>query len=95
MSKYEPYKLDSFKDLMALGYSLGWYGGTKTLFEVKMIGAFEGWSGRASETWEQRFIVSTGEIIEDGKTLLPKLESEADTLDDACKKLIEKIKATK
>ena len=53
MMKYEPYNFDSFKELVAYAYNLGWYGGRKTLFNLKCEGDFEGWSGRASETWEQ------------------------------------------
>lgn len=70
--KYEPYNLDGFAELLRWAYRHGWYGGRKNLFKITMEGEFEGFSGRASETWEQRFIIETDEIRAGDGKLLPQ-----------------------
>lgn len=67
--KYEPYKMDSFKELMVRGFNDGNYSGRKQLFKITMEGEFEGFSGRATESWEKRFIVETPDGIFKGETL--------------------------
>lgn len=89
--KYEPYKMDSWTTLMQMAYRLGWYGGTRSLVNLQIKGAFEGWSGRASETWEQRFFITTEEIIADGKVIWPGIAVEGETLEEASNKAINLI----
>lgn len=86
--KYEPYNFDSFKQLVQHAYNLGWYGGRKTLFNLKCEGEFEGWSGRASETWEQRFILTSEEILFDFGKKAPGLNITGETVKEVCDKAI-------
>ncbi len=86
--KYEPYNFDSFKELVAHAYNLGWYGGRKTLFNLKCEGDFEGWSGRASEDWEQRFTLTSEEIITDNGKKYPALHIEGESVKEVCDKAL-------
>ena len=87
--KYEPYNFDSFKELLHHAYMLGWYGGRKTLFNIKCEGKFEGWSGRASETWEQRFILTSEEIKCEAGTKIPALNITGESIKEVCDKAME------
>lgn len=87
MEKFEPYNFDSFHKLVNYAYSLGWYSGTKTLFNIKCEGAFEGFSGRASETWEQRFTLTSDEIIIEDKKY-PALNISGKSIKEICDKAL-------
>jgi len=89
---YEPYKTDNFLKIMQWAYDKGWYLHCLDLITVKMQGAFEGFSGRASETWEHRFIVSNCEIPELG---IKSHEAVGETLDNACYWLLDQINKDK
>lgn len=77
---------------MKMCYKLGWYIGEKELLNISMIGAFEGFSGRATETWEYNFVVTTCEIkgYKD-KIILPEIRVQGNTLEQACRKAINEI----
>ncbi len=83
--RYEPYKMDAFKKLLNWGYLQGWYLGKKELVKVTMLGAFEGFSGKASETWENRFIV---EICDIPELHIEHHVTNGETLDEACKAML-------
>jgi len=83
--EYEPYKMDSFHKLMKWAYGLGWYIKERELITVRMCGSFEGYSGRASETWEHRFYVETCDIPE---LNLYARKVYGRTLEEACAKLV-------
>jgi hypothetical protein len=85
--KYEPYKMDSFKDLMQWAYMQGWYIHRLDLVTVKIQGEFEGFSGRASETWEHQFVVSTCDV---GK--YKSHTATGETIEDACAKILAELK---
>ena len=91
--KYEPYNFDSFEKLVARAYNLGWYSGRKTLFNLKCEGEFEGFSGRASETWEQRFIL-TSEEIEINKKKMPALNITGKSIKEVCDKALKELDST-
>lgn len=90
MNKYEPYNLDSFKELLHYAYNLGWYSGEKELFNIKCLGAFEGFSGRASEDWEQKFILTSEEIKTETRTI-PAIEVSGETIGELCDKALKII----
>jgi hypothetical protein len=83
--KYKPYDMEPFKKLVQWAYMLGNYGGKRCLFNLKCVGEFEGFSGRASECWEQRFTLtvdsreymgrSIGEVCEQALGSLAKNEA--------------------
>jgi hypothetical protein len=81
--EYDTYKMDSFKNLMQWAYTRGWYDNRLDLVTVVIQGEFEGFSGRASETWEQQFIVS---ICEVGRVKAHSVK--ADTLEYACQQIL-------
>ena len=89
--KYEPYNFDSLKDLVIYAYSLGWYSGRKTLFNLKCEGEFEGWSGRASETWEQRFTLTSEEIFFENGKKIPALNITGTNIKEVCDKALKEI----
>ena len=87
MSNFEPYNFDSFHKLVNYAYNLGWYSGTKTLFNIKCEGAFEGFSSRASETWEQRFTLTSDEIVIKDKKY-PALNISGKSIKEICDKAL-------
>lgn len=90
--KYEPYKMDALKALMQRAYSLGWFAGRKNLVTISIESEFEGFSGRASESWEHRFVVHTEEVRGDGdKVIWPALMEYGETLEEACHKVLTKL----
>jgi hypothetical protein len=74
-------------------YNIGWFGGSKTPLTIKMESEFEGFSGRASETWEQRFIVETEEITDGGKYLLKHVRAVGATLEEACSEALAALRS--
>lgn len=84
MKKYEPYNLEPFTRLLAWAYNKGWYSGRRELLTIRILGDFEGWSGRATETWETHFIVSNCEIPD---IHIQAHTAEGETLYEACSKL--------
>ena len=92
LKSYEPYKFDGMKALMQRAYRMGWYPGKHDLLKitVTMQGSFEGWSGRATESWEQHF------IVEFMRPRGPNAEeqvycAEGLTLDEACQAILKQM----
>ena len=81
--KYEPYKTDSFLKLLQKAINLGFYSGRLDILNIIVQGEFEGFSGRASETWESHFIVKWNASSH--------LETDGSTLEEACKKMVDKL----
>ncbi len=88
---YEPYNFDSFKKLVEYAYSLGWYSGRKTLFNLKCEGEFEGFYGRASESWNQRFVLTSEEIFIQNGRKIPALEITGESIKEVCDKALKII----
>ena len=63
------YLYPNFTKLIARLRNLGWYSKERQLLSFRMLGAFEGYSGRASETWEHKYEMKIEGIEEIG--LLP------------------------
>ena len=88
MKKKDFYNLDSLNQLLTFYHLLAWYGERKTLLNLKFEGEFEGFTGRASEGWEHRFILTSDEIkIENGK-IIPRIKIIGKTVDEVCSKAI-------
>ncbi len=49
------------KDLERYFNQMGWYSGTHQFFSIVLEGGFEAFSGRASETWEYRWVIQIPE----------------------------------
>lgn len=94
---YNPYKIEAFLRLIHKAFDYGWYPGSVDLLQVRMVGAFEGFSGRASETWEHRFYVTFRIPAGDNKETHPERVYSAygDTLDEASSKVLEQIEKPK
>ncbi len=90
--KYEPYNFDSFRELLSHAHNLGWYSGSKVLFNIKCEGDFEGWSGRATETWEQRFTLTSEEIKTGSGKTIPAINVYGETIKEVCDKALKAIK---
>ena len=86
--KFEPYNLESFKKLLNYAYNLGWYTKKRNLFTLKCDGEFEGFYGRASETWEQEFSLISEEIELDNGVILPALNIKGKTIKEICDKAL-------
>lgn len=92
---YEPYNFDSFKQLVNHAYRLGWYSGPKTLFNLKCEGNFEGYSGRASESWEVQFQLTSEEIILEDKVKIPALNIKGRSVKEVCDKAMQLLSESK
>jgi len=88
MELYEPYNLDSFKKLLHYAHSLGWYSGKRTLFNLKCEGSFEGWTGRATEDWEQRFTLTSEEILLQNGKKIPALDIVGKSVKEVCEQAL-------
>lgn len=42
----------------------GWYDGTRAFMSIRLEGGFEAFSGKASETWEYRWVITIYENLE-------------------------------
>lgn len=95
--RYEPYKCDAMKELMLIGFRGGNYGGKQDLLKITMQGAFEGWSRRATETWEHRFFVELRIPEGDDKNLQPSriFKADGETLEEACAKVLRQYQEDK
>ena len=91
---YEPYKMDALKTLMQRCFMAGMYPFRQELLKISMQGEFEGWSGRATEDWENRFYVEfripTGDKATEDPGFLFK--ADARTLEDACQSILRQLK---
>ena len=61
--------------------SRGWYSGTHPFLSLRLEGGFEAFSGKASETWEYRWIIYIHENIELGIPALTVKGNSHETLD--------------
>ena len=67
-------KLSNVEKLERFVKSLGWYSGTSNL-TISLTGAFEGFSNRATETWEYQTIITLKEVLNDsGKIICPYMK---------------------
>ena len=97
MKKFEPYNFDSFGELIQHCYSQGWYSKTHEFFSLKMIGGFEAFSHRATESWEYKFVLTSNEIFADSSNeqkilIMPKFEFEGSTVKEVCDLAMLKLK---
>ncbi len=65
--------MDNLKELEKFVNSLGWFGGTAKL-SISLERAFEGFSGRASETWESQVVIELSVVKEAGKIICPSIK---------------------
>ena len=87
--KYEPHKFDSLSEILKKIYGLGFYKPVPEVMKITVRNAFEGFSGRASETWETQFEVQMFEVVSDnGKVLIPATIQKGRTLEEACTKIL-------
>jgi hypothetical protein len=83
------------KELEKRFTQLGWYDGNHTFLLIKLEGGFEAFSGRASETWEYRWVVS---VIENKEIGIPSIKVEGkrfEELDDVCAKVLKELNKEK
>ena len=69
----------------------GWYAGTHVFLTISLEGGFEAFSGRATETWEYRWVIhiKPNEIL-----CIPELKYEGkrnEKLDDCCDKILKTL----
>jgi hypothetical protein len=88
----EAYTLAALKELMQYCYKVQWFSGRKTPLTIKMEAEYEGFSGQASNCWEQRWIVETQEIIDGHNIRLKHVVATGETLEEACVQALKKLK---
>ena len=62
----------------------GWYAGTHPFLSIRLEGGFEAFSGKASETWEYRWMVCVHENLEMGIPAIMSSGKVYQSLDDIC-----------
>lgn len=83
--------MDNLLELERFIRQQGWFGGTLELV-ITLKSAFEGFSGRASETWEQQVTI---EIKSPDKKICPDVKlvsKEAEWIDDVAKRALATVK---
>jgi len=87
---YQPYAFDAMKELMQIAFRQGMYSGKQDLLKITMQGAFEGWSGRSTETWEHRFFVEFRIPAGNFSSEHPEqvYSANGQTLEEACAKVL-------
>jgi hypothetical protein len=79
------------KDLETYFKVKGWYVGTHTFLSLKLEGGFEAFSGKASETWEYRWVVT---VTENNELKIPAININGklyESLDSVCAKVLEEL----
>jgi len=88
-------KLSNLNELEHFINGLGWYTGHSKL-SITHTGEFEGYYGRASESWEHQTIIELKEVLSDNKKVLcPAIKvvgARFDSIEDVAKKVLERIK---
>ena len=81
-----PYNFECYRTLMERVFA-----GMDATLTVTMKSRFEGWSGRATETWEQRFFVEYTCYTSSGNQSTYKADSPY--LEEACRKIMAEVNA--
>jgi len=71
--------------------SRGWYSGTHPFLSLRLEGGFEAFSGKASETWEYRWIIYVHENIEIGIPALTVRGNVYETLDQLADRTLDML----
>lgn len=80
------------KDLERYFTQRGWYDGTHVFLTMKLEGGFEAFSGRASETWEYRWVVSVIEYQEIGIPAVKVEGKRFEELDEVCARVLKELR---
>jgi len=91
--KYLIYICPMLKDLERYFTQKGWYSGTHAFLTMKLEGGFEAFSGRASETWEYRWVVAVLENIEMEIPSVIVKGKRFETLDEVCDKVLKELRS--
>jgi len=70
----------------------GWYAGTHPFISLQLVGGFEAFSGKASETWEYRWMVCIHENQEMGIPAIMVKGKSHQSLDDICAGILAQLK---
>jgi hypothetical protein len=81
------------KELEHYFTSRGWFSGTHTFLTMRLEGGFEAFSGKASETWEYRWVVCTIANDELNVPTIMVKGNAGESLDSVCEKLLQQLKA--
>lgn len=65
--------MNNLQELQQYVFRLGWFGGRLKL-DITVESEFEGFYGRASETWEHRVTISLNEVKEGDKIVSPAVK---------------------
>ena len=80
------------KDLETYFTKMGWYAGTHDFITIRLEGGFEAFSGRASETWEYRWVIMTHQHTKLGIPEMIVQGKRGESLDDLAAKVLKQLK---
>jgi hypothetical protein len=80
------------KDLEQYFIHRGWYSGTHPFLSIRLEGGFEAFSGRASETWEYRWVVGVHANLEMEIPAIMVKGNVYQSLDDICADVLAQLK---
>jgi hypothetical protein len=72
---------------------MGWYSGTHDFLTIRLEGGFEAFSGKASETWEYRWVIK---VHENQQLNIPEIEvkgKRAEEIDEVAARVLKKLKS--
>jgi hypothetical protein len=85
------YLCSMLKDLERHFSQMGWYSGTHTFIDFRLEGGFEAFSGKASETWEYRWVVT---VLGNQELQIPAIIVKGkyhESLDDVCDRTLKEL----
>jgi hypothetical protein len=80
------------KELERYVINRGWYDRTRDFLTIRLEGGFEAFSGRASETWEYRWVVQTHNHPDMGIPEIFVKGKRFESLDDVCARALKVLK---
>ncbi len=86
--------MENLKILETWVRSLGWYGGKLNLI-IRTEHEFEGFYGKASESWESRVSITISKVEERGKIVVPDLSiigHRSDNINSVAGKILEELR---
>lgn len=83
------FKSNSLATILRKIHGLGFYKSVPEVMNIRVRNAFEGFSGRASETWETQYEIEMFEVISDnGTVIIPADSQKGRTMEEACHKIL-------
>ena len=85
--------MENLKRLINKVSGAGWFGGELNL-SINIYNSFEGYYGRASETWETSIVIESNEVKNFDKVVFPAIKvvgKRHETIDNIARRFLEEL----